>query len=54
MAAVRLQHCIPSSTANAGAVDLKALDIDGAGSIATGVHAVLSRCLHTLNLFKVS
>jgi hypothetical protein len=39
---------------NAGAVDLKALDIDGAGSIATGVHAVLSRCLHTLNLFKVS
>jgi hypothetical protein len=39
-------------TGTFGAVDLKALDIDGAGSIATGVHAVLSRCLHTLNLFK--
>ncbi len=36
-----------------GSVDLKDLGIDGAGAVATGVHAVLSRCLHTLNLFKV-
>ena len=37
----------------AGSVDLKELNIDGAGAVTTGVHATLSRCLHTLNLFKV-
>ncbi len=33
-------------------MDLKELGIDGAASVATGVHAVFSRCLHTLGLFK--
>lgn len=35
-----------------GEVDLKELGVDGAGAVKKGVHATLSRCLHTLNLFK--
>ncbi len=34
-------------------MDLKAAGMDeGAAALLSGVHAVLSRCLHTLTLFK--
>ena len=36
----------------AGEVDLKELGLDGSAAVKKGVHATLSRCLHTLNLFK--
>lgn len=42
----------PGAGARAGEVDLKALGLDGSAAVKKGVHATLSRCLHTLNLFK--
>lgn len=36
----------------AGGVDLAAVGIDGMAAVKRGIHATLSRCLHTLNLFK--
>lgn len=33
-------------------MDLAALGIDGMAAVKRGIHATLSRCLHTLNLFK--
>jgi hypothetical protein len=36
----------------AGSVDLATLGIDGMAAVKRGVHATLSRCLHTMSLFK--
>lgn len=35
-----------------GSVDLATLGIDGMAAVKRGVHATLSRCLHTMSLFK--
>lgn len=40
------------ATGQFGRVELATLDLDGMAAVKRGVHATLSRCLHTLNLFK--